>query len=176
MTPNDFSQKVNELTQRYEQGFPALLLAVSSMQVKIAERVFDKSINTAGIDMAAIPYSLKPIYVQTDTLPNTPSAFQVGKRGTKIKSAYFPQGYGQLKKAVNRPVLELNLILRNDWLNPSIIQTGNSVSVSLKEEINAKKNEGLEKKYGQFLKANQEEIDFLIEVLQFELTNDFNNL
>lgn len=176
MTPEELKQKFESLSQKYEQGFPALIFAVSSMQVKIAERVFDDGINTAGLDMASIPYSSKPIYIQTDTLPNTPSQFQIGKRGTKIKSAYFPQGYGQMKQAINRPVLELNLRLRNDWLNPDIQQQGNRVLLSLKDEINADKNEGLEKKYGQFLKANQDEIDLLLTIIQDEITNDFNDL
>jgi len=178
MTAEDFKVKLDSLASQYESSFPALLLASSSMQVRIAERVFDEGRNTDNQDMLSVSgYSTKPIYVSPNSIPGG-AGNDIGKRGTKIKSYYFPQGYKQLKQTINRgdKPLELTLDLRNDWLNPDIQQSGNKVSISLKDQINADKTEGLSKKFGVFFSANQDEIDLLLDILAFELTQDFNNL
>lgn len=178
MTVEEINLKLNALASSYEVDFTALLLASSSMKEEISSRVFDRGLNTQGEDMLTkSPYSTKPIYVSSNSIPGG-AGNDIGARGEKIKSYYFPKGYRQLKETINRAdkPLELNLKLRNDWLTATVEQSGNKVSISLKDQINADKTEGLSKKFGVFFSANQEEIDILLDILAFELTNDFNNL
>lgn len=177
-TAEEFNANMNFLLAQYESGFTALLTAVKSMVSEITVRVFDEGLNTQGEDMLSkSPYSTKPIYISPSKVPGA-SGNDIGKRGTKIQSYYFPEGYKQLKETINRAdkPLELTLNLRNDWSNANIEQSGNIVTVSLGKDINADKTEGLSKKFGVFFSANQDEIDLLLDVLSFELTNDFNNL
>jgi hypothetical protein len=89
-------------------------------------------------------------------LPNTPSGFQVGKRGKKIKSAYFPQGYAQLKQVVDRPPLELQGSLKSSFANSPILASGANVQITI-DISEVGKVQGLEKRYGTIFDLTKEE-------------------
>jgi len=153
-------QRIDALIQSYKSEYVPLFLAVSEIRGIMSERIFGgKSTagkNTAGTTLPSVPYSTKPIYADVKSLPSTPTAFQVGKRGTKIKSAYFPQGYGQLKDAVGRPPLELTNFLDSAFSNTPLINAGQNVSIVVPDD-QAGKIKGLEKKYGTIFQMSKEE-------------------
>lgn len=176
MENSDFEERLNALFSKWEQDFTPLYLAITSTVTKMDERIFEEGRNTAGAQLPSPSYSTKEIYVDVNTLPNTPSAYQVGKRGTKIKSAYFPDGYKQLKQVVNRPVLELTNRLKSAFYNESfssVSVNGFDGAISLPDSEKGKRM-GLEAKYGTIFQMTQEETDLFTEVLQYEITESIN--
>lgn len=173
MEVNELDNRLNALLSKWEQGFTPLYFSVNSIKAVMFDRIFEEGKNTAGTQLPTPGYSTKEIYVSVDTLPNTPTSFQVGKRGTKIKSAYFPDGYKQLKQVVGRPVLELTNKLKLAFANYPVIESGDSASIALPDSERGKRL-GLEDKYGTIFQMTQEETELFTEVLQFEITEAIN--
>lgn len=172
-TIEQLDEKLNALLAKWEQGFTPLYFSVNSIKAVMFDRIFEEGLNSAGTQLPSPSYSTKEIYVDVNTLPNTPSSYQVGKRGTKIKSAYFPDGYKQLKQVVERPVLELTNRLKLAFANYPVIESGDSASIALPDSERGKRL-GLEDKYGTIFQMTQEETDLFTEVLQYEITQAIN--
>lgn len=173
MTNEELQQRLDSLVSRWEQGFTPLFLAVNSIKSVMEDRIFENGKNTAGIELPSPGYSTKEIYVDVNTLPNTPSSYQVGKTGKKIKSAYFPNGYKQLKQVVGRPVLKLTNRLFSAFTNYPVLESGTTAVIALPDDEKEKRI-GLEKKYGTIFQMTDEETELFTEILQFEITEAIN--
>ena len=174
MTTDQLKLALEGLISEWEQDFVPLFLAVGTLKDEMGERIFELGENTAGTKLPAPAYSTEEIYVDVKTLPRTPTAFQVGKRGTKIKSAYFPQGYAQLKQAIGRPVLELTNRLKSAFLNTPVLESGNVAIIALPDDERGKRL-GLEQKYGTIFQMNDKEEKLLTDTISFEMTRQINN-
>lgn len=167
-TVAQISQEINNLINEWEQKFTPLIIAVNFTKGDMSKRIFgDKSSggkNANGDVLPTKPYSTEPIYVDVRSLPNTPASFQVGKRGKKIKSAYFPKGYSQLKQAVGRPPLELTGSLDRAFRKGVIVEESDSVLITI-DDSEAGKVDGLEKKYGSIFEMTQEEEERFLQAL-----------
>lgn len=172
-TIEQLDEKLNALLAKWEQGFMPLYFSVNSIKSVMFDRIFTDGLNTAGTQLPSPSYSTKEIYVDVNSARGIPSSFQVGKRGTKIKSAYFPEGYQQLKQAVGRPVLELTNSLKLAFANYPVIESGDSASIALPNSERGKRL-GLEDKYGTIFQMTQEETDLFTEVLQYEIIQAIN--
>lgn len=158
---NELDQAVSDLTGLFKQFY----LCGADLKDAMQDRIFEKSTGADGQKLPSKPYSTEPIYVNPDTLPRSTSAYQVGKTGKKIKSAYFPSGYSQLKQAVGRPPLELTGFLFRDFVNTPQVDNFNTVQI-LVDDINAEKITGLEKLYGEIFYPTETELDDLVDCIE----------
>lgn len=183
MTAEQLFNKWDNLSKELEQNFYPLLIATKSALVASGQRIFSEGKNTAGQDMLTRkPYSTKPTYIDRDKSPRQ-VPFGTGKTGKEIKSYYFPNGYSQFKDAIDRPVLELSLQLRNGWYNSDTGQVtsdidlkGTSLTIGFQSQRNADVAEGLqqEKQYGEIFGFTNDELDVLTKVIEVELAKAFN--
>lgn len=173
MTIEELGNELNAIIASWDNDFIPLYLATGTLKDEMGVRIFEEGMNTAGTKLPSPPYSTKEIYVDVKTLPNTPTAYQVGKRGTKIKSAYFPEGYKQLKQVVGRPVLELTNSLQLAFLNTPVLEEGNVAIISIPDDQRGKRL-GLEAKYGTIFQMTDEEEKLLTDTLSFEITESLN--
>lgn len=176
-TVAEINQRIDGLLSQWQSNFLPLFSSVNFIRGEISRRAFggksSPGENTAGSTLPTVPYSTKPIYADVKSLPNTPSAFQIGKRGTKIKSAYFPQGYGQLKDAVGRPPLELTNQLDIAFTNTPLAEAGQNVSIVIPDD-QAGKVKGLESKYGTIFQMSKEEEKLFTDDLAQEIADAIN--
>lgn len=182
-TVGEINQRIEGLISQWQTNYVPLYNAVNFIRGEMAVRIFGSKAsgvgkggsNTAGSRLPTVKYSSNPIYVDVQGLPNKPAAFQFGKpkenetKGKPIKSAYFPQGYGQLKDAIGRPPLEVTNYLKKAFSNLSITVTGKEDpgdNPIIKEGENAKiavpdeaegQIKGLENKYGTIFQMSKEE-------------------
>ena len=176
MTGDELFDKWNALTEELEANFLPLKLAVESVLRKTEQRIFDDGVNVKGeVMLDKKPYSTKPTYISRIESPRQ-VPFDTGKRGTKIKSYYFPNGYSQFKQAIGRSILELSLDLRNDWVNADVVLDKTVLTVALKQDYNAQKAEGLQKEsqYGRFFGFTEKEQQQVAEIIEIELANLYN--
>jgi hypothetical protein len=160
---NDLEQAASDLTT----VFAGFYLCASDLKDAMSERIFVKSIGADGQQLPSKPYSSDPIYVDPNSLPRSVSSFQVGKTGKKIKSAYFPNGYGQLKTAIGRGALELTNNLFLDFTNTPQVDQFNTVKI-LVDENNVGKIAGLEKLYGEIFFPTEDELNDLTDCIEIQ--------
>jgi len=158
---NDLEQAASDLTT----VFAGFYLCASDLKDAMTERIFVKSIGADGQQLPSKPYSYDPIYVDPNSLPRSVSSFQVGKTGKKIKSAYFPNGYGQLKTAIGRGALELTNNLFLDFTNTPQVDDFNKVKI-LVDDNNVGKISGLEKLYGVIFFPTDDELNDLVDCIE----------
>lgn len=170
-------QRIDALIQGWQNEYVPLFFAVSEIRGIMSERIFggksSEGKNTAGVTLPSVPYSTKPIYVDVRALPNKPTSFQIGKKGKKIKSAYFPQGYSQLKEVVGVPPLELTNQLDIAFTNTPTLPQGQNISIVVPDS-EAGKIKGLEKKYGTIFQMSVEEENEFSVILSELLANAIN--
>jgi len=170
---DETNKRIEDLLSGWRSNFIPLYTSVFFVRGEMSRRIFTKGKNADGKQLPSPEYSRKPIYVDVNSLPNTPSAYQIGKRNKRIKSAYFPGGYDELKKAVGRPVLELTNILDSAFTNTPIIDEGeNSFIVIPDDQIN--KVRGLEKKYKSIFEMTSQEESQFTQVLSDEIAIAIN--
>lgn len=171
-TAAEVFKQLTEAADKWLNEFKPLYLCCETLKADISGRLFDsgKDSNDAEINP---DYSTKELYVDPQTLPRSVSAFQTGKRGQPIRSAYFPGGYAQLKQAIGRPVLELTNQLQSDFDNSPQRNDGEVVEFVL-EKFNADKLEGLERKYGILIAPTEDEETLLAECLAETIINELN--
>lgn len=160
---NDLEQAASDLTT----VFAGFYLCASDLKDAMTERIFVKSIGADGQQLPSKPYSYDPIYVDPNSLPRSVSSFQVGKTGKKIKSAYFPNGYGQLKTAIGRGALELTNNLFLDFTNTPQVDDFNKVKI-LVDDNNVGKISGLEKLYGVIFFPTDDELNDLVDCIEIQ--------
>ena len=158
---NDLEQAASDLTTVYA-GF---YLCCSDLKDAMSDRIFVKSLGADGQSLPSKPYSSEPIYVDPNSLPRSVSSFQIGKNGKKIKSAYFPNGYGQLKQAIGRGALELTNNLFLDFTNTPQVDEFNKVKIFV-DENNVGKIAGLEKLYGEIFFPTEDELNDLTDCVE----------
>jgi hypothetical protein len=162
ITASELGSRLNSLIDEWRSDFEPLAEAVNLIRSEMTARIFGTGTgggeNAAGSKLPTKPYSRKPVYADVRSLPNTPSGFQVGKRGKKIKSAYFPQGYAQLKQVVDRPPLELQGSLQSSFANSPVLSAGANAQITI-DDSEAKKVAYLQsnEKYGLIFTLNKEE-------------------
>lgn len=162
-----------------EKPFKIAVLAINEMRVK---RLFEDGINTSGGKIGSYN-STKPVYINPADSPRKGN--QIGKSGKKIKSLYYPSykafraGMGRESGFIN---LRLNNELQNDLANGNLARSTNGITppipikisntkyrITLKKDINIKKVEGLEKRFGKFLEHTKEEKELFNKVYQDEI-------
>jgi hypothetical protein len=163
----ELTPKLYSLLDQWKNDFEPLATAVNFIRGEMAFRIFGSGTskkgntqsgkNAAGQDLPTVAYSKKPLYVDPKRILGTTSGFRKGKTGKAIKSAYFPQGYAQLKQVLDRPPLELNNTLDIAFTKEAIIETqGANANLSI-ETSEAGKVAGLQKRYGEIFDLTKEE-------------------
>lgn len=197
MTIAEYTQSLTSKLEELEQNFFPLLLAAETYKADVEVRIWDEHKNSEGVNLlTASPYSTKPIYINPENLPRLAGTF-VGKRtGTRvkpskkalnvgakrevIKSAYFSEGYGQMKSEIGRPPVELFGFMRSSFAASSITLSGSKLKVkwgAISEETIEQisgKAEGLQKKYGQIFYPTEQELKTMGEVIAFETAQFLN--
>jgi hypothetical protein len=177
ITAGELSPKLLSLIDQWKSDFEPLAEAVNLIRSEMTARIFGTGSsggeNAAGNKLPTKPYDTQPIYVDVRSLPNTPSSFQVGKRGKKIKSAYFPQGYAQLKQVVDRPPLELQGSLQSSFANSPILGSGANAQITV-DDSEAGKVAGLQKRYGVIFDLTAEEEQLFGEELSILIVEAIN--
>jgi hypothetical protein len=179
ITAGELTPKLFSLIDQWRNDFEPLAEAVNFIRSEMTVRIFGTGSsggeNVAGDKLPTKPYSRKPLYVDVRSLPNTPSGFQVGKRGKKIKSAYFPQGYAQLKQVVDRPPLELQGSLKSSFANSPVLSAGANAQITI-DDSEAKKVAYLQskEKYGLIFTLSKEEEQLFGEELSILIVEAIN--
>jgi len=162
-TLTEFATKVKDASK---VGFSGriLTIAVNGILPDYQGRIFDDSLNTAGVKLPNPPYSTRPLTVEVSQLPR--KAGVISKDG---KKAFFIGGYAELKKAVGRKPLELTGNLRRDVTSPVVTAKDDVITISIKREENVEKIFDLETKYGKIFNLNENEKENLESVFVDEL-------
>lgn len=181
MTVQEFNAKIERVISALEKENKPLLLAVQSVNALRAKRIFVDGLNSSGGKIGNYE-NTKPVYVKDSQAPKKVN--HKGKTGKTIESGYY-KSYKDFRSSMGRESgfinLRLNNDLQSDMSNCQITKDSNSVpapapikvdtntyKVSLKRPINAKKKEGLEKKYGPVFAHTKEELDKYYGTLAFE--------
>ena len=167
MTIEELNKDLEQAASDLTTVFAGFYLCASDLKDAMQERIFVKSIGAEGQDLPTSGYSTEPIYVNPDIALKSLASFQIGKTGKKIKSAYFPNGYNQLKQAIGRPPLELSNNLANDFRNTPQIDDFNIVKI-LVDETNVKKIAGLEARYGEIFFPTEDELNDLTDCIEIQ--------
>ena len=101
-------------------------------------------------------------------------ALNVGAKREVIKSAYFSEGYGQMKSEVGRPPAELFGTLRSDFASSPIVLNGSKVVISVSRDKSAEKVEALEKKWGEMFQPTEQELQDIVDTVLFETLKYLN--
>lgn len=180
ITVAQFQAKIDKKIQELNSD-RILRLAVYTVNQKRQLRIFEQGKNSSGGKIGSYN-STKPIYVSPEDAPRAVN--KRGKTGKPIKSGYYPS-YKAFRQAMGRETAFVNLRLNNelqgDLANAQISKSSNGIAVpkpikvskteykvTLKKDINQKKVEGLEKKYGVFLKHTKEEIELFHKTIRVE--------
>jgi hypothetical protein len=165
-TPAEIQKSLDNLYQGFTSNFTVLYAPVRELKRIMFKRIFGTGSsggsNTAGEKLPTKPYSTTPIYVSPRSLRNAPSKFKVGKRGTPIKSLFFPGGYAQLKQGTSAKLpLELTGRLKGGFLSEEVITEGLEAAIALPGSETGKVD-GLEAMYGTIFLPTKEEHAILL--------------
>lgn len=181
MTFDEVIDKYRERILKIQSGVP-LLIAATTVISQMGERIFEKGQDVNG---KTFNYSKKRTWIDTKVSPKNLKL--IGSTGKPTKTTqFFEGGYKEFKKTIGREDKHVNFRLNNDlqsdFLNANVSKTTNkvgapnfkviddAVTITLKREINIKKKEGLEKKYGAVIfSASKEEKKLFSDVAQFEV-------
>jgi hypothetical protein len=181
-TPAQIQNNLDNLYQGFTSNFTVLYGPVRELKRIMFKRIFGTGssggTNTAGEKLPTKPYSSTPIYVSPRSLRNAPSKFKVGKRGTPIKSLFFPGGYAQLKQGTSAKLpLELTGRLKGGFLTSEVITEGLNAAITVPTSEQGK-IDGLEAKYGTIFLPTKEEQEAMLEehaiLLAEQITNAMN--
>jgi hypothetical protein len=120
----------------------------------MSRRIFIENKDINGNDPK--PYSNKPAWFATKDLPR-----KAGRLSESKKTAYFESGYAQMKKEVDRPPLQLNNNLQQDF-NNGLEKSGFLEWVIKVDKASINKIKG--NKWSDFFKPNQKEIENFTDV------------
>lgn len=181
-TIKQINLRLDDLNKKWVSNFKPLYRAGNNLKRVMYKRIFGKG-NTGGYNsnMQKLPtfgYSTTPIYVDPNSVRNAPASFKFGKpsidskgkkkKGKKIKSLYFPEGYAQLKSKTSAKLpLQLTGNLAGAFLSAGESKEGLTWELNIDESQDGK-IDGLEfghrnfKGYGViFQPTDMEEIEFL---------------
>jgi hypothetical protein len=145
-----------ELDGIFDQVLNRFFTGALDLKDEMFERIFERGENSSGTNVQSVKaYSTKEAYFSQDTLPRNIQTD--GKRGTPIKSAYFPQGYSQMKGAVGRPPLELTNFLKQNFASSLPESDENSVTFAVEGKEGQIK--GLDKLYNIVFEPSESELE-----------------
>jgi hypothetical protein len=178
-TPAEIQKSLDNLYQGFTSNFTVLYAPVRELKRIMFKRIFGTGSsggsNTAGEKLPTKPYSTTPIYVSPRSLRNAPSKFKVGKRGTPIKSLFFPGGYAQLKQGTSAKLpLELTGRLKGGFLSEEVITEGLEAAIALPGSETGKVD-GLEAMYGTIFLPTKEEQEAMLEEHAILLAEQITN-
>lgn len=180
ITVAQFTAEINEKITELQSDKVLRLAALTVNQVR-AERIFEKGLNSAGGKIGSYN-STKPIYIAPEDAPRAVN--KRGKTGKSIKSGYYPS-YKAFRQAMGRESgfvnMRLNNELQSDLANAQIGKSSSAIAapkpikisnteyqITLKKDINIKKVEGNEKRFGKFLAHTKQEIELFHKTIQEE--------
>lgn len=198
MTPEEYVKREKKFYDNLVKNGKPFQISVYNIVAKQAKRIFEDGKKSDG--------SLIGKYNTTSSLYANPKWFKGGnkfkplkgktgkskfKDGTPHKTRYF-KNYKELRNTLGRRIdtvnLQLNYDLFSDFANSSKgnlpkritpIKVNNfEYRMQFSRELNAKKREGLEAKYGKIFNTTKEEKKAFIETLDFNLRKareDFYN-
>lgn len=162
---NNSKQVYNELMDQLDKLTKenTVLLAVgNSMLAVTKERIFENGLDAEGNSIGS--YSTKPISISRKRQPR------------QTRSTYFKEGYKQFKKEIGFDPNKVNLVMsgqmRDDW---SVIHLGNNqIGLGFRNELNSKKADGNEERFGkEIFSHSKEEDEILDKVFEAELDRVF---
>lgn len=193
MTPEEYNKKLSAFVKDIETKNIPLQRAVQSTFQLEAKRIFTDGIKSSGAKIGN--YDTKnELYVNPDHFPGDTSGLRPPKGknddthfkdGSAHKTTYV-KNYKELRKKVGRQNAFVDLKLSGDLFsdftntNPNAATSQakatkvnpNQYVVKLKREINQKKLEGMEDKYGEISNLTTTERTNLERVAILELIND----
>lgn len=188
MTIKEFQIKLEKKMLDITMVAAPLRIAAFTTTAEMGGRIFDEGDKADGSPISG-QYSTKPIYVNPDTLSvkknigvlsgkTGQTTFKSGKReGEKHKTKYLAGGYKELRDKVGRQTgfvdLRFSGELRLDFGNDKTIAEPRKVDdleyqIRLDKDINQKKREGMEEKYGNIFSVSESEKDLFYKTMQFE--------
>lgn len=183
MTIDELLAKQLEVIDSFKSNFEPLYLAVANIREEMTFRIFGSGRgsgkNAAGSDLSSVAYSTDEIWIDPRASPRKVSGRNIGKRGSEIKSYYYPQGqgYNTFKADIDRGQLRLSNNLfsafSNEAGNNPIYKQGENAAITIDESEDGK-IQGLEKKYGVIFEMTQEEEDAFGLILADYITEAIN--
>jgi hypothetical protein len=194
MTVEEYNMKLRAFISGLEKFNRPFERAVQSTTQMIGNRIFVKGEKSDGSIIGQ--YDTKnPLYVNPDKVPSAkglkPTRGKTGehkfKNGKEHKTTYV-QNYKDLRNRIGRRIDKVNLILsgdlQSDWRNAqrlseratAIKVNANEYVITLKRDINQKKMDKFDDKYGTISKASGKERKNLQRVADNELKNDLKEL
>lgn len=194
MTIKEFQLKLDKQVADLDTFAVPLQIAAFTTTAKMGERIFDDGKKSDESPIGG-QYSTKPIYVNPNTLTVKKSigaltgksgsgTFKTGKKaGEKHKTKYLAGGYEELRDKVGRQTSFVDLRfsgeLRMDFGNdkqPAEPRKADELEyqIRLDKDINQKKREGMEEKYGTIFAVSEPEKEIFFKTMQFEFNNRLN--
>lgn len=177
MTTEQFLEKQRIAFAKIAKGEP-LAIAVLDTHRQMANRIFINGKDANGTDIGKYNSS-KGIYVNPKNSPKKfPTGGQTFGSKRKYKTKYFPS-YKDFKAEIGQQNDKVRLTLfgrlQSDFVTALRKDNNLQFSVSLKESINSKKVEGLEKRFGKKIFAlTKKEREGLAKLVQKETNRILN--
>jgi len=181
LTVDQFIAKQRKALAAFEDDRKSpLRIAAYDTHAKMCARIFEEGENAEGGNIGTYN-STNPLYINPNTSPK--KLAPKGKDGqTKFKNGKphktaYVSSYKDYRSKIGRQVSKVDFILsgelRSDFSNgriPTPEKVNNYKYVAgVKKEINAKKIEGLEEKFGTVFKLTKEERKNFKDIQEFEL-------
>lgn len=180
MTAKEFIAKQRKALAAFEDDRKSpLRIAAYDTHAKMCQRIFEEGENSEGGNIGSYNDS-NEMYINPNTSPKKlPAKGKNGetkfKNGKPHKTAYV-SSYKDYRSKIGRQVSRVDFILsgelRSDFSNgriPTPEKVNNYKYVAgVKKEINAKKIEGLEEKYGTVFKLTKNERKNFKDIQEFE--------
>ncbi|RYD50660.1 MAG: hypothetical protein EOP52_13440 [Sphingobacteriales bacterium] len=161
MSPQEHQRRVEQLAQALRGReldaiyVPAANKLIGSIKRRIQRDGKSSSDNPIG------SYSSKPAYYSKSRFVQKGAFKPSGKKGPRqgAKTMYIPGGYKGLRAAQGRPTDKVNLTYSGDLMASfKMVQGEHKIVIGLDSQKEAKKKEGLEKRYGKFLYGTRKEL------------------
>lgn len=167
-----------------------LKIAARTIHKDITVRIFEQGKKADGSDIGKYA-TAPPMYINPKTSPGSVKKLQpIGKHGETVfkngkphKTAYV-SSYKDYRQKIGRPTEKVNLVLSGDLQldfangkvsNPSPQKVNvNEYIVTLKRDINQKKKDGAEAKYGEIFAHSTGEVDKFVSIAEKEFRNEFS--
>lgn len=182
ITLKGFIAKINKKIVDKALFADPLKIGAYTTTAQMGIRIFDEGLNNK--------YSKDPIYINPDKVfrngvgkPKGKNSSGNFKNGNERKTVYLEGGYEELRQKIGRQtnVVDSNFSgeLRMDFSNQKKIAEPRKVNdyeyqIRLDKEINRKKRQGLESKYGTYFSPTNEEKELFYKTVRFEFINRFS--
>ena len=186
MTISDYTKRLRAFSNDLIKNNRPFKIAVYTTTALIGERIFVKGQNSSGGKIGS--YDTKtPLYVNPKKAPRAgalkakgieglnPPTGKTGKSifestGLPHKTTYL-KNYKEFRNRIGRRIDTVDLVLsgdlQSDWRNQKSLDApalpikinANEYHITLKRDINAKKMDGMNKKYGKISKPTKKEVE-----------------